>query len=56
MSALCDLYLQEEAMAALNAMKDKSEKQTFDLSESKRQCDTLQQQLAQVQQMVRLFF
>lgn len=42
----------EEAMAALNALQEKSERQAADLTESRRQSEALQQQLAQAQQMV----
>ncbi|XP_071505919.1 disheveled-associated activator of morphogenesis 2-like [Diadema antillarum] len=42
----------EEAMGALTAMQERSEKQSYDLSESRKQCESLQQQLAQLQQMM----
>lgn len=42
----------EEAMAALIAMQEKSDKQSTDLVESKKQSESLQQELVRLQQMV----
>ncbi|XP_041469305.1 disheveled-associated activator of morphogenesis 1-A-like isoform X2 [Lytechinus variegatus] len=42
----------EEAMAALNAMQEKSNKQSADLAESKKHCEGLQQELLRLQQMI----